>query len=97
MIRHFVYAAGGAVLVSAFSVSAWAEEAKSRFSADLVMEWQHEYNADSDDATIDQKHHSFAAVEFAPKMQMGDHLSLQGNFVFEEFDQAAALNANDDI
>lgn len=76
---------------------AFADEITSPVSADLVLEWQNEYRSDSDDATVDETNNSFVRAELAPKVSLGDYFFVDGVFVFEPFDQAAALNENDDI
>lgn len=66
-------------------------------SADLVLEWQTEYRSHSDDESIDDTTHSFARAELAPTLRLSPSWFIDGVFVFEPFDQAAEVNAGNDI
>lgn len=77
--------------------SAWAEEPSARISADLVLEWQNEYRASSDDADIDDTNNSFFRAELAPTVRLTENWFVDGVLVFEPFDQVGEVNAGNDI
>ena len=83
--------------VSVFPFDVYAQDTQSNFSAGLVMEWQNEYRAHSDDPTIDETNNSFFRAEFAPTFMLSDTFFIDGGIVFEPFEQAAEVNAFDDI
>jgi hypothetical protein len=89
-----------ALFAAAFSpLPASAQDAASgkRLSADLVLEWQNEYRAKSDDQDIDETNNSFVRAELAPTLRFNENWFVDGVFVFEPFDQVGEVNAGDDI
>ena len=76
---------------------ACAEEDKARISADLVLEWQNEYRASSDDQDIDDTNNSFIRAELAPTIVLDENWFVDGVLVFEPFDQVGEINAGNDI
>jgi len=91
---------GYSVLTSAalLSHTAYADEESSKaVSAELVVEWQNEYRKHSDDPATDETNNSFMRTELAPTIRLSEHVFIDGVLVFEPFDQAAELNAGDDI
>ncbi len=87
-----------ALALSPFAAeTARAEEEKARISADLVLEWQNEYRASSDDQDIDDTNNSFFRAELAPTIRLDENWFVDGVLVFEPFDQVSEVNAGDDI
>lgn len=70
---------------------------KPAISAELIVEWQNDYRAHSDDAAVDETNNSFARSELAPTIRLNEHFFIDGVLVLEPFDQAETINANDDI
>ena len=68
--------------VAVFPMNAQAEFQPS-LSAEVVMELQNEYRADSEDGTIDEYNNMFFRTEVAPTLQLTDNIYIDGVGVFE--------------
>ncbi|MDY0028614.1 MAG: hypothetical protein RBR86_01590 [Pseudobdellovibrionaceae bacterium] len=79
------------------SSESYAQDAQKTLSAELVMEWQNEYRAHSDDSAIDETNNSFLRAELAPTFMLSDTFFIDGVIVFEPFEQVAEVNEFDDI
>jgi hypothetical protein len=76
--------------------TAHAEEENAYISAELVLEWQNEYRASSDDPDIDETNNSFVRGELAPTIRLNENWFVDGVLVFEPFDQVGEINAGND-
>ncbi|PIR31889.1 MAG: hypothetical protein COV36_06305 [Alphaproteobacteria bacterium CG11_big_fil_rev_8_21_14_0_20_44_7] len=85
------------MVIASNEVQADSEFFQPYFEAGMVLEWQNEYRADSDDATIDDTNNSFLNAEFVPVIGINEYMYFDAVLIMEPLDQAATLNANDDI
>lgn len=97
MLKKSMFSLSLAVAASTMLSTAAMAQEEAPISAELVLEWQNEYRSKSDDASIDETNNSFVRAELAPTIRLNDQFFIDGVLVFEPFDQAASLNAFDDI
>ncbi len=83
--------------LSPFVADKASAEEEPRLAAELVLEWQNEYRASSDDPDIDDTNNSFLRAELAPTLRLTDNWFVDGVLVFEPFDQVGEINAGNDI
>lgn len=92
-INHLILAA----LCTSVPALAIADDASSpSVSADLVLEWRHNYHADSQDPAIDNQHRSFMYGELSPTVRINENFFVDGTLVFEPMDQFESLHAGED-
>lgn len=67
------------------------------FEVGALIEWKHDWRATSESASKDNTHKSSIYAELSPELELGHGFELDSTLVFEQFEQAQALNSGDDI